>query len=254
MKEIQRKAVEKLREKGEEIFKKNRRNGIFTDIGEAGKLVNNLEEYPHAFVLGSVMDRQIPAEKAWSIPYHIAEEVGDFQFSTLQKLKMRRVKEIFNEKGLHRFKNKMAENFYHAVQRIYENYDRDASEIWKGKPRSSTVVRRFLEFKGVGLKIATMATNILVRDFDIPIEPRASIDISPDVYTKRVFKRLGLISEKPSDMELIYRGRELNREYPGIFDLPAWRIGKEFCSPRDPNCEECDLNRFCTFKQAEMSD
>ncbi|MFN8524828.1 MAG: hypothetical protein U0821_17160 [Chloroflexota bacterium] len=90
------------------------------------------------------------------------------------------------------------------------------------KPSSATIVRRFLQFRGAGPKIATMAANILVRDFKIPVSDRYSIDISADVHVRRVFTRLRLIGRDASDEELIYRARELNPAYPGVFDLPIW--------------------------------
>ncbi len=83
----------------------------------------------------------------------------------------------------------MAENFYSAVQLIHTKYNDDASNIWKGNPKRATLIRRFLEFKGVGVKIATMAANILAGEFKISMQDRICIDISPDVQVKRVFTK-----------------------------------------------------------------
>lgn len=217
----------------------------FTQNPKANSLLNDLKRYPHAFVLASVMDRQIKAERAWLIPYKISKEIGGLGFSKLLCLKEKDVKEIFERKRLHRFNKTMAEFFYLGIQKIHEDYDDKASNIWKNKPKSATIVRRFSEFKGVGVKISTMATNILARRFKIPMEDHTCIDISPDVHVKRVFKRLSLISKNASNNELIYCARELNPRYPGVFDLPVWQIGRNWCHPKKPNCQKCYLNKYC---------
>jgi endonuclease III len=142
----------------------------------------------------------------------------------------------------------MGKNFYLAIQKIHNNYQDDASNIWKDNPRSVTLVRRFLEFDGIGVKIATMAANVLARDFKIPMKDYINIDVSPDVQVKRVFKRLGFISEDASNEELIYCARELNPIYPGIFDLPCWEIGRNLCRHNKPICEKCYLNDYCIKK------
>ena len=43
----------------------------FVDNEEANAMLNDLEKYPHAYVLACLMDRQIKAERAWTIPYEI---------------------------------------------------------------------------------------------------------------------------------------------------------------------------------------
>jgi len=217
----------------------------FTQNPKANSLLNDLKRYPHAFVLASVMDRQIKAERAWLIPYRISEEIDGFGFSKLVSLKQKRIKEIFKRKKLHRFNEVMAKNFYLAIQKIHRDYNNEASNIWKDKPKSATIVRRFLEFDGAGVKIATMAANILARRFKIPMRDHICIDISPDVHVKRVFKRLGLTSKNASNDELIYYARELNPKYPGVFDLPAWQIGRNWCHSKKPNCQKCSLNKYC---------
>ncbi|RMF00953.1 MAG: iron-sulfur cluster loop, partial [Alphaproteobacteria bacterium] len=98
-------------------------------------------------------------------------------------------------------------------------------------PSSAMVVYRFLEFSGVGPKIATMAANILARSFKIPMADYYSIDISADVHVKRVFERLGLVDADPSVDQVIYRARSLNPEFPGLLDYPCWDIGRKWCKP-----------------------
>lgn len=234
-----------LIQKGNELFKKPYEKIKFTKSSEANDLLNDLQDFPHAFVLACVMDRQMKAEKAWLIPYEISREIQGFRFSQLLELSPNFLRGIFKKKNLHRFNTVMADNFYSAVQKIHDGYQDNALNIWKGKPRSAAIVRKFLDFKGVGVKIATMATNILAREFKIPMEDYICVDISPDVHVKRVFKRLGLIPKNASNEELIYRAREMNPLYPGIFDYPCFQIGRNWCRPTKPHCGACYLDDYC---------
>jgi endonuclease III len=218
----------------------------FTKNEKADDLLNDIQNYPHAFVVACLMDRQWKAEKCWLVPFLFKERHGSFEFDDLKRLSLDEVIKFFtNNPPLHRMKEKMAAIFFSAIKKINDQYDCDASHLWEGKPRSATVVRRFLEFNGAGPKISTMAANILVRDFKIPLSDKYSIDISPDVQVKRTFIRLGLLRSNASNEELIYIARELNPMYPGILDLSAWEIGREWCRPHSPNCSKCYMQEYC---------
>lgn len=241
----QEEIVSILIKKGEKLLNKPRQRTLFTGNKAADDLLNNIKGYPHVYVLACIMDRQIKAEKAWIIPYKVSRETEGFEFSKLRSLTADKIKKMFKTNNFHRFNKEMANNFYQAIQKIHNDYGDDASRIWKDNPPSAVIVRRFLEFRGVGVKIATMAVNILARDFKIPMKDHICIDISPDVHIRRVFQRLGFIPKEASVDEVIYCARELNPEYPGIFDLSCWEIGRDWCRPNNPACKECYLDKLC---------
>ena len=135
-------------------------------------------------------------------------------------------KEIFNKYTPHRFNDTMAGVFYSAVHDIQSKYDGDASRIWSNEPSSAKVVYEFLQFKGSGKKIATMAANIFARQFKVPFSNYYSIDISPDVHILRVMKRTGLVDNEADLDSVIYKARELNPKFPGIIDFSCWEIGR----------------------------
>lgn len=236
---------------GRELFDAPRKPFPFTNNAEADALLNDLDGYPHAFVLASVMDRQIKAEKAWLIPHRIRERRGTFEFDALRALSLDEVRKLMNDPTpLHRYTEEMSLNLYEAIQRIAGVYDGDASRIWSGTPTSAHVVYSFLQFRGVGPKIATMAANILARDFKVPLADYFCIDISADVHVRRVFGRLGLTEPDASVDELVYRARGLHPEFPGLLDMPTWEIGRRWCRPREPLCAECGMHAVCPSASA----
>ena len=226
---------------------------------EAG--LQDLRNRPHFFLLACVMDSQIKYEKAASIPHAIAKEMGDDSFEAFANKPLEYYSELFQTKSLHRYNARMSKAFYLTVKRVKEQYDSDASKIWSDEPSSAELVSRFLEFDYVGVKIATMATNVLARDYKIPLKDKYSIDISPDIHVKRVFYRMGLITIKDDTpfseidaTKIVYKAREINPEFPGILDLLCWQIGeKQICTNSKCRCDECPLNSICEKKGLETA-
>lgn len=217
----------------------------FVNDREIDEFFNDIENVPHAFVLACLMTRQMKGERAWSIPFRIKEIIGSFRIDDLASVPLEEYKKIFNENALHRFNDIMAGIFYCAVQDIKTKYSGDVSQIWRNRPSSAKVVYEFLRFKGSGKKIATMAANILARDFKIPFSDYYSIDISPDVHIIRVMERTGLVERNAGLDGIIYKARELNPEFPGIIDYSCWEIGRIWCRPQNPNCDECIIGSEC---------
>ncbi|MEP0761616.1 MAG: iron-sulfur cluster loop [Chloroflexota bacterium] len=241
-----RQIAEALIRKGEELLDSPRTFVEFSGDQHADTLLNDLETTPHAFVLACIMDRQIKAELAWLIPYRVAQKLGNFEFKTLVALDGATITELMTTpKPLHRFPEEMALNFHSAIQMIAKKYGGRASGIWEDKPSSAEVVYRFLEFRGVGPKIATMAANILVRNFKVELSDYYSIDISVDTHVRCVFRRLGLVPTDASSEQIIYRARALSPQFPGLLDLPAWEIGHLWCKSEVPDCTLCYMSQLC---------
>ena len=218
-----------------------------TGVHEHDVILNDLENTPHAFVLACLMDTQIKAERAWAIPCTIMEQYGT-DIHALNAVGTDEYADFFSRKSLHRFNNDKAGVFKSGVARIVERYDGDAAKLWRGNPSSAKVVYEFLQFKGAGKKIATMAANILARQFQVEFSDYCSIDVSPDIHICRVMYRMGLIEDMDNTDAVIYRARELNPEFPGIIDFSAWEIGREFCRPTNPKCDACSVKAECLKK------
>ncbi|MBT3268876.1 hypothetical protein HN371_17125 [Candidatus Poribacteria bacterium] len=212
---------------------------------ESESLVNDLAEHPHAYVIGCVMDLQIPAERAFAIPLELSERFGFFDMPSLARLTREQCREaMLYPTRLHRFEY-MGDRLYSAIQRVHRVYGDDASRIWAGSPSSTAIEKRFREFDGVGPKIASMATNILARSFNVPMSDRSGIDISIDSHVIRVMPRLGL-EEEGADAETLRNvARALNPEYPGVFDIALWDLGRSVCGSSKPDCPSCELRDVC---------
>ena len=201
--------------------------GFETGIPEAERMLADLENFSHHFILACLMDRQLGAGNAWVVPYRVGLSAGGFEFSHYKALGLDRIQQIFEKERLHRFrKNVMPTIFFHGVQRIASCYHDHANNLWADNPPCARVIRRFLEFKGAGPKIATMATNILVRQLKVPMRDKSSIDISADRQVMKYFQSQGLLRMGAKKEELIYLAREIYPEYPGLLDLLAWEQGR----------------------------
>ena len=94
-------------------------------------------------------------------------------------------------------------------KKIEIKYNSDASQIWEGENSSAEIIYRFLCFDGCGIKIASMATNLLYRIFGVKYTDYSALDISPDIHIRRVLYRLGLIEDIEDVESVIYKARSI---------------------------------------------
>ena len=214
----------------------------FTPNLEADKL---LWHNPLAFLFGVILDQGMKAEKVWEIPYLLKQRLGHLDVKGIASISDEEIIAVFNQKPkLHRFPATMALRLKSACRLLLEKYRGKTENIWNDSPTSEELHKRFLEFEGIGQKKASMATNILVRDFEIEVKDKRGIDVSYDIHIRRVFLRTGLV--RKDEIRLVIEvARKLSPEYPGILDNPCWIIGRKYCRPKNPKCDECPISRVC---------
>jgi endonuclease III len=217
----------------------------------ANDLLNDIETYPHIFVLGTLMARQYDIAKCWLIPYRFIKDnyLGTFFFEALRGVSSQLVADWMSNPPKHRFHRQMGEIFYAGIQKIDQDYAGDASQIWRGNPSAETVKQRFQDFKGAGSKIANMSTHILVHRFKVPLSDLSAIDMPVDTHVRRVFRRLELIPtglSKAAEKEAIIAAtRRYLPAYPAVFDRPAWQTGRWWCHEHHPECVDCKMRDLC---------
>lgn len=130
---------------------------------------------------------------------------------------------------------------------LMDKYNGWAENIWMDYPTSVQMYERFLEFKGIGQKKASMAVNILVRDCGVPVSDKSGIDVSYDKHIRQVFLRSGL-AEYDDLNHIVAVARKEKPEYPGALDKPSWYIGRDWCFNQNPDCVHCPLGNVCAKK------
>ena len=56
----------------------------FTNDPVGNLLLNDLVHFPHTFVFGCLVDRQVAAERAWTVPAVLRERLGTFEMDEPQ--------------------------------------------------------------------------------------------------------------------------------------------------------------------------
>lgn len=247
------KSYKQLNEKCKEIAKEViKDNSILSD----NMLKNEEREFLlsdwNAFLIGLISDQSVKAEMAWRLPYYLSKRLRHFDFCRIAKEEtIESLEAIIKEKpALHRYPRKMAEYIFFAITKIEKEYGLKAENIWKNDLDAEHVVAKLEEFKGISHKKAALGTLLLVRDFGVTLNNLSCIDIAYDVHVRRIFLRMGLV-DTDNIKNVTSSARKICNEFPGSLTLPFWVVGREYCRPTIPNCEECYLSQFC-MKKTEL--
>lgn len=224
------------------------------DAIEASRLTTVLTNHPEAnellvsddwgFLCGVICDYQMPADRAWATPYNLAQRIGGWSVELVAG-NPRAVHQAFlGPPAIHRFPNQTTDFVIDGAQRVIDQYDGEAGNVWNDRPTAVELQRRLVEFKGISQKKAAMAVEILYAQLGVDIAEMEGSDIAYDVHVRRLMLRTGL-AERDNVTHMVERARELHPERPGALDLPMWEIGRTWCHKREPECEQCVIVDVC---------
>lgn len=201
---------------------------------------------PYAFAIAVCLDRGTKIEIIWTLPYDIYKALGHLDPEQINKMELDELADLFERLPRKpRYVNAAPRTIQELTRIVMEENDGKAENIWLGK-RSGDVKRTFNSIYGVGPGIANMSVLLIESAFGIRFDDldRRRMDIKPDVHTKRVLYRLGIIEEEDFDLA-IQATRMMNPKYPGALDGALWSIGRQWCFASDPDCLRCPLKRLC---------
>jgi uncharacterized HhH-GPD family protein len=213
----------------------------FTDIAEADALIKSS---PEAFLLGVLFTQGIPAERAWAGPWLLRERLGHLDMERLAVEREAVAEAVCRRPALHRFKHTIAGWVSDAAERVLTCYGGEADAIWSPGSSVADVGERLSTFRGIGRKKAAMACEILTRHFGVLLTGAQDGTVAYDVHVRRVFLRSGLVESDTPDA-VGTAARTACPDAPGTLDLPAWLVGRQWCRPNEPRCEECRLLSAC---------
>lgn len=130
------------------------------DLGED----DFISAHPNAALLGMLYDQRVLAEYAFTGPRRLYERLGHLDMGKIAKMDEDKFKAVFAEKpAVHRFTNKMADYTQSVAGIVAEQYEGDASRIWKGAD-FPTIEKRLVALPGFG-KMKAMKMKYVLHYF-----------------------------------------------------------------------------------------
>ncbi len=236
-------AAAALRAYGEElaVLGAAQTGGAFTDDPAADAFI---KARPDAFLIGVLFTQGVTAERAWAGPYLLAERLGHFDMARMVEEPGRVAEAVSAAPALHRFVKTLPGWIVEAAGRVLDEYGGDASAIWPDGVPLVEVVARLRAFKGIGPKKAVMAAEILVRHFGVRLTGTECGSVAYDVHVRRVFLRTGMVDVDTPEA-VAEAARRACPESPGVLDLAAWLVGRGWCRPAAPRCDDCRIGHVC---------
>jgi uncharacterized HhH-GPD family protein len=197
-----------------------------------------------AFLAGVIGDYQMPAERAWAVPYNLSVRLGGWAVELVAENPERVLEAFLGPPALHRFPTQSARWLVAGARRVIDDYDGATAAVWNDRPTARQLQERLSAFIGISQKKAAMAVEILSAQLGVDIRDLSGSDIAYDIHVRRVMLRTGLAERDQVD-HMVDAARRLHPEHPGALDLPLWEIGKTWCHARQTECDACVLGRAC---------
>jgi len=196
------------------------------------------------FLLGAIIDFQVPANSAWDTAQNFAETaLGDppLLWQRIRDFTPREWDARFPTYKLHRFRWAHT-RVRHIAGRVVGKFGGDFRDAFEGKSARKVLGILETELK-VGPAIARMIVGALIDTGHL----QGQSDLKPDRHVRRVLGRVYQQSEITARQALTL-ARQICPNSSWVLDNPLYDIGKRFCKARQPLCANCPLNTVCRYR------
>jgi uncharacterized HhH-GPD family protein len=143
----------------------------FTADDEANAL---LAKEPLALLIGFALDQQVPVQTAFAGPLKIKQRVGTLDAHTLATTDL---EPAFRERpAVHRFQGTMAKRVRELAAVVDEDYDGDASRLWRDAKDGADLRKRIANLPGFGEMKVKSLSAVLAKRFGV----QAAEEIAPN--------------------------------------------------------------------------
>jgi uncharacterized HhH-GPD family protein len=142
----------------------------FTGNDEADRLI---AEDPLTLLIGFVLDQQVTVPTAFVGPLKLKQRLGRLDAAEIAGLDPDQLADLFRERpAIHRFPGNMAKRTQELCAVIAEEYDGDASRVWRDAADTADLKRRLEALPGFGeMKVKALASVLARRYGNAMAEP-----------------------------------------------------------------------------------
>lgn len=206
------------------------------------------------FMLGAIIDYQVPADQAWESARRFAEGALDDPDDLWREIVERWTETQWNshrtwkECALHRRFPTGHRRVRNIGLDILSQYDGDARLIWREQSPQEVFCRLDrLGKNGVGPQLSRMIVGALIDTGQID----GMGQFKADTHVRRVLGRV-VDGAKVSEARALQIGEIL---FPGNswqIDSVLYLHGKDTCTHTSPNCASCFLASECAYRSANV--
>ena len=142
----------------------------FTGNDEADRLI---AADPLALLIGFVLDQQVTVPTAFAGPLKLKQRLGRLDAAEIASIDPDKLADVFRERpAIHRFPGNMAKRTQELCAVVAEEYDGDASRVWRDAADSADLKRRLEALPGFGeMKVKALASVLARRYGNTMAEP-----------------------------------------------------------------------------------
>ena len=128
-----------------------------------------LSENPFALLIGMLLAQQVAMETAFIAPSRLVERLEEpLDPATVASMDPDRLETLFRQKpALHRYPGSMAKRVHALSTRLVEEYDGDASGLWRGVRDGSELRRRLADLPGFGEQKTKIFVALLGKQYGV---------------------------------------------------------------------------------------